>query len=382
MRNRQEILRAHYAGLLKRFGTWAGLAALVLGVLVPSTSMAAQPGVQMGARSLTLSTSAASASNVTYSFSFVAGSSATIKGIKFQLCDSPLELVACNQPDSATFAGSSLSSVGGDLAATWTPSISTNTDTLSKAAGDSVTTGHTLTVVFTNVTNPTVSNKTFYARVTTYISDTTFTAGNESDFGAMAVSTANQITTTANVQESLTFCVGTSGTTCSGGSPISGSAVTLGTTAANVLSSSTPSGGQSVMYADTNAATGYSITYLAANLASASDTITAAGAGSGTGTAFSAGTAMFGINLSSGNTITGTTSGGISGSGSAQAQNANYTNNDKVAFVPNAATAVANSNSLPTLGNLYKVSYIAQAGSTSKPGAYSTTFTYVATGTF
>jgi len=336
----------------------------------------------MGARSLTLSSSAASASNVTYSFSFKPGQSLQVKGIKIQLCDSPLELVACNQPDSATFTGASLTSVGGDLSATWSSSISTNTYTLTKAAGDTLNTANADTIVLANVTNPTVTNKTFYARITTFNSDTSLVNGNELDFGAVAVSTANQITTSANVQESLTFCVGTSGTTCSGGSPIAGTTVSLGTGASNVLSSSTPSGGQSVMYADTNAATGYSITYLAGNLSSPSDTITAAGAGSGSGTAFTAGTALFGLNLSSGNTITGTTGGGITGSGTGQAQNANYTNNDKVAFVPSTATAIANSNSTPTVGNLYKVSYIAQAGSTSKPGAYTTTFTYVATGTF
>jgi hypothetical protein len=49
--------------------------------------------------------------------------------------------------------------------------------------------------------------------------------------------------------------------------------------------------------------------------------------------------------------------------------------------VPSTATQVASA-SAPTQANVYTVSYAAQAGNTTKPGAFSTTFTYVCTGTF
>jgi hypothetical protein len=281
-----------------------------------------------------------------------------------------------------------LGSVGGELTATWTPAIATNTYTLTKAAGNTLTSGGAAeTIVVNNVTNPS-SAMTFYARITTYSSDTVLNAANEFDFGAMAVATASQITASANVQESLVFCIGTTGgsTGCSGGTPVAGpNTVSMGTGPNNVLSSSVPSGGQSVMYADTNATTGYAISYLAANLASTNDTITAAGAGSGTGTAFVSGNPMFGINVAGANTYTGTTAGGISGTGSGQvaaSTSTNYSTNDRVAFVPATTTTFLNSNSLPTTGNLFKISYIAQAGSTTKPGSFSTVFTFVATGTF
>jgi hypothetical protein len=236
------------------------------------------------------------------------------------------------------------------------------------------------TFTLSSVSNPTTAHGiSYYTRITTYSGYNGSGGTGELDFGATAVATNDQVTVAANVQESLTFCVYDSGGTCGGG--ITGT-VNLGTGADNVLSSSTPSGGKSKMDAATNATSGYVITYLANNFSSTNDTITAAGGGSGSGTAFSAGTALFGINLAATNTITGTTGAGITGSGSGQAVNANYTNNDKVAFVPATVTTLANSNSLPTLSNTYTVAYIAQAGSTTKPGAFSTTFTYVCTGTF
>ena len=92
----------------------------------------------------------------------------------------------------------------------------------------------------------------------------------------MAVSTTQSLTVAANVQESLEFCVGTVSAPANCAAE-SGSTVNIGTGADNVLSASAPSGAISTMIADTNASTGYSITYFAGNLSSASDTIGAIG---------------------------------------------------------------------------------------------------------
>lgn len=302
-----------------------------------------------------------------------------------QVCTSPLETTGCSTPGSADMSSATLSAQGGDFAGfavgTGTPPAPTaNTLYLFKATPVTPSTSTLQTLTLSGVHNPTTSHGIeFYTRITTYSGFNGSGGTGEIDFGATAVSTNDQVTVSANVQESLTFCVYDVSGTCAGGVTQN---VKLGTGTDNVLSANAPSGGQSKMDAATNASTGYVISYLANDLTSSSDTITAAGGGSGSGTAFSAGTALFGINIASGNTISGTTSGGITGSGSGQAVNANYTNNDKVAFVPATVTPVANSNSTPTLSNTYTVSYIAQAGSTTKPGAFSTTFTYVCTGTF
>lgn len=378
----REILANHYNRLMRKVAAWLGVLALLGSMFVPVT---AADAAQITSRSATLSdpTPSSTTDNVTFSFTF--GSGYTVKGIDFQVCGSPLQTTSCSVPTGATFASASttLGTQGGTACSSgWSFSAQSATDyKITDASGVAVTSASTCTIQVNGLHNPTTAHGVeFYFRITTF-TDTGFSlpSANGQDFGATADATNDQVTVSANVQESLTFCVYDSGGTCSGG--VTGP-VKLGTGADNVLSASTPSGGQSKMDASTNASTGYVITYLASNLSSTSDTITAAGAGSGSGTAFAAGTAMFGINLSSGNTITGTTGGGITGSGSGQAVNANYTNNDKVAFVPATITNLANSNSLPTLSNTYTVSYIAQAGSTTKPGAFSTTFTYVCTGTF
>jgi hypothetical protein len=386
--SRREVLRTHYIGVIKRLATWAGVSSILAMSLVAGPANAV--GAQITDRSTTLGSSALSAST-TYTFTFKPATTFLIKAIKFETCTSPLETTTCSTVTGASMSTGSGFSTSSPTTAPFTSNWATATGSAAPSAnaywihyatGDTLTAGNSYSVRLTSIVNPSTANLQFYTRITTYSDDAAGApASVEKDFGAMAVSTARQIDVSANVQESLVFCVGTSGTGCSGGG-LTGTSVTLGTGTDNVLSASTPSGGQSLMAADTNATTGYVISYLANNLSSTNDTITAAGAGAGTGTAFSAGTALFGINLSSANTYTGTTSGGISGSGSAQAINANYTNNDKVAFVPATTTTLANSNSLPTVSNLYKVSYIAQAGNTTKPGAFSTTFTFVCTGTF
>ncbi|HEX7962983.1 MAG TPA: hypothetical protein VF466_00170, partial [Candidatus Saccharimonadales bacterium] len=61
------------------------------------------------------------------------------------------------------------------------------------------------------ITNPT-TNGTFYARIYTYVAQTNdystaASPGTVADFGGIAMSTANLISITAKVQETLTFCV-------------------------------------------------------------------------------------------------------------------------------------------------------------------------------
>ena len=93
-----------------------------------------------------------------------------------------------------------------------------------------------------------------------------------------------------------------------------------------------------------------------------------------------AGTAAFGINLRANSAPSIANSADKTGSGTGSVA-ANYNTINQFAFVPSTATPVA-SVGAPTVSNTYTVSYAAQAGSTTKPGAFSTSFNYVATGTF
>ncbi|HEY2003899.1 MAG TPA: hypothetical protein VGH44_02180 [Candidatus Saccharimonadia bacterium] len=382
MRTRGEILRTHYLGLMCKGARWAALSALLATVLVP---MGASATGQLTARSATVTNSAGGASTP-YSIGFTLSGSQTLGSVKFEMCDSPLSTTACSASStagqasngasfgSATFASMSLGSswsIGSQTGASTSGTNLCLTHTAASLSGAA-------TAVLNGVVNPAGTNQQYYLRISTYTDTACSTpAYPGADFGAVALDTTQALTVSANVQESLTFCTGTTSAPadCSGET---GSQVKIGTGADNVLSSSAPSGAISTMVAATNATSGYSITYLAANLTSSSDTIGAVGS---TPTAFpGAGTAAFGINLRANTSPSVTNSADKTGSGSGTVA-ANYNTVNQFAFVPSTATQVASA-SAPTQANVYTVSYAAQAGNTTKPGAFSTTFTYVCTGTF
>jgi hypothetical protein len=284
---------------------------------------------------------------------------------------------------SAT-AGSQTNGGGAMTNAFGSPSYTGATDVVfSNATGNSFAAANQVVFPVNAVVNPSTTNQSFYFRITTYTDTGATTPAGGQDFGATAVSTANQMTVSANVQESLTFCVYT-GANCAAG----GSTVNLGTGADNVLSTSVPSGGVSMMDADTNGSAGYVITYITSSpggtggstcpgsLSSTNDCITDFGGTAGT---FSAGVAKFGINLRDNATPNiGTT---ISGSGSGTVS-APYNTVDNYAFQGGTTPRTVGTASGPTVANTYTVAYAAQAGSTTKPGAYSAVFTWVCTGTF
>lgn len=360
----------------RKLAVWASVVAMASMALLPGAASAAG---QLTARKTVLTSSAATAVT-TYTTTFTMGTAGqTLGSLKVELCDSPLQTASCVNSGSSSgvnMTSAALTSVTGHIGAgTWAIGTRTaNSALINKSSNDVQTATPTLVVTLTTITNPTAINSPFYLRVSTY--PATAGGGTINDFGAMALSTTQSLTVSANVQESLTFCTGTNvaSTSCT---DITGSTVNVGTGTDNILSTS-PSGGVSVMYAATNGATGYSITYFAQTFSSTGDTIPA---NSAVKAALpGVGTAAFGINLAANATPSITGSSAVSGAGSG-AVDTNYNTANQFAFVPSAATAVASA-AVPTLINKYVVSYAAQAGSTTKPGAYSTVFTYVATATF
>jgi hypothetical protein len=185
---------------------------------------------QLVNRKIAISSSVVSATNVTYSATFTPSSTtAPIKGIVVEICqNSPLIGVACTTtngvtatPTSGTITvsqtGATPASVAFNVHAN---STSTGRLILSHATGfTAVSAANPITFSFT-ATNPSGTSAspgtpgTFYGRVLTYTSDATAAAytdtvpGTHLDEGGTAMSTANQLTTTARVQEQLQFCVG------------------------------------------------------------------------------------------------------------------------------------------------------------------------------
>lgn len=339
--------------------------ASALWVFVPQTASAAQ----ITPRKLTLSNSAQSARNV-HTFNFTTATTANIGSISFDYCTTASG--ACSAPTGFDTEEASLA-IGTQVGATgFTVHANTDTNTIvitrsatSLAASTAVTMPFgTGAGTSDGPENPSATNTTFFTRITTYTS-TDGTTGS-TDTGVVAASTAQAISLTGVINETLTFCTGTSitGTNCG---TVAGSTVDFGT-----FSPSAASSGTSVMAASTNADSGYSITVNGATLTSGLDTITALASQ----TASSVGTEQFGLNLVA-NTVP-SVGANVSGAGSGTAT-ANYGTTNQFRFVTGDSVGSASTN---TDANAFTVSYLVNIGGATEPGTYTATMTYICTATF
>ncbi len=193
--------------------------AVVLPILISRRTYAAQ----LTERQIDISTSEVSATDVTYTVSFKPATSITAQGIVIDFCDSPLVGTAC---DNTTNTAGFSTNEAGPLAVTATGltlNAATDTTTVVLTGSATLTAGTTYTITLGSVggadgiTNPSF-NGSFYGRILTYTNSATAAAyapatpGAYTDAGGVAMSTANQLTVSARVQEVLVFCVGTTDT--------------------------------------------------------------------------------------------------------------------------------------------------------------------------
>ena len=336
--------------LFKRF-TYV-VAALAI-VAVPALQSTQASAAQIINRSVVLGSSAPSAST-TYAFTFtVPTTGTTVQSVSMVPCTTASG--ACTTPAgwSGTGATSSQpSSAGLGDSTGWTTTDSTATELrLSKSGNGTNPTSTPVTVTFSNVTNPSALNSTFFLRITTFSAANWTTA---IDTGTVASSTAGQVTVNATVDETLTFT-------------LAAATVTLTTPTPSATGT-----GTSTMSAATNAASGYSIT-VAGNTLTGPSTLTAM-----TGAPSSTNSRQFGLNLVA--NTTPSVGSNVSGSGSGAANVANgYGTADSFKFSSGQTIAGATG---PTNSNTFTVSYIANIDGSTLPGAYTTTLTYVATPNF
>lgn len=381
-------------------------AVLVLTGLVPllSSEVAHAYGL-VTARSIQLSTSAASATAVTYKVTFTAATtSATMKGVVIDFCDnSPILGDNCTPITGFTVGAPTVNNynAGMSSAGTWTASTaySGRVLVLKNTTGVSVTGGTTvLSFDLTTATNPSTSNHTFYGRILTYNNDSgasspdTYTGASAPatdttgviDAGGIALSTANQITVTSKVQERLSFCVYT-GANCAAG----GSAVTLGDNN-GVLDTSGPYVDVNTKYdVATNASQGVAIRLKGDTLKTGSFDISAIGASAA---ASAAGTEQFGLcnyqtsgsgltpaapyNNGACNTATQTAglNTGTGGNGTAQfAFDVSNTNTTYGQVIANKTAGASSTAVVPFIGNI---------AFTTEAGIYTTTLAFIATGIY
>lgn len=185
--------------------------------------VSADPG-QVGSRSITISSSAPSATGVTYTIKFTpatATTGGTGTDIIVDFCSNdPLIGDSCTATagtDVPDFSGAAISTSDG--AAGWTlAKIGSNRGVKLSNTTALLSAGTPITLTVTGVTNPSnVATSgspgagTFYGRILTYSGRTAVTdsatPGSPVDTGGIALSTASNINITSKVFETLSYCV-------------------------------------------------------------------------------------------------------------------------------------------------------------------------------
>lgn len=341
-------------------------AALIIGIF-PIICMVPVSADPITGRSVTLSSSSADASGITYTLDADAlpTTGTAVKSAEIKFCTSLTDSCA-STPSGFSSASSTLASQPSGLgsASGWTVNTSTSGSLRIVNASNSTTPSGAVSIVWNGVHNPTTTNTTFYGIITTY-SNADWTGA--LDTGSVALSTSTQISVALTVNETLTFCTGTSITGQNCGT-VSGSQVNLGNGSTTATAT-----GTSVFAASTNGTTGYSVTVNGNTLQSGGNNITAMASGG----ASVMNSKQFGINLADANT-TPVVGAAKSGSGNGAAET-NYGTNDSFRFVSGETVASASG---ATNANTFTVSYIANIDGSTPAGIYSTILTYTATANF
>lgn len=404
--------------LARGFYLAAALAVTTVAVL-PALEQTVFAGGQVQSRFIELSDSTPSATSVTYNVSFKPTTTSTVGGIVVDFCaDSPIIYSGtCTFPTGFTL-GTTVNVSGmsgftvntgwattsslqcGAAASNFQVAILTN-------ATPATPTGTTTPINFqiTGVTN-TSTTGTFYARIYTFDTSAHTTAGYTCgtattrgatsstagilDYGGIALSTVTQISISATVQETLTFCVSknTITGTCSG---LVTPTLTIGSGTPAVLSttgdatpaytqlSTNANGGVAVRMKSVNACTNGGLSTAPPDVAGGCLAIPGIG---GTAVAFTSGTANFGMCVAPGAGVTAAT---------------NY--NDTINSCPTAFNATSKygmngTNLTSTYGDqIYStagavsnisssLTFAAMAANTTPAGVYQANEILIATGTY
>lgn len=374
-------------------------ALLALGALaVPALPVFTQTAFAVGqvsTRSMQLSTSTPSAASVSYKLTFTPVTTAQELIVDF--CgDTPLVGSTC------AFAATTVPTVTGV-----TSSVGTATTVGSgspvhtiKVTGLTMTGGTPFTITFSGLTNP--SNATsFFARVLTYgtgnatgyvPANTTggaTTIGTVVDDGGIALSTASQITISASVMETLTFCVSNATiTTCaSTGAP----SLTIGHNSPAIIDSTAVDTASAYTQLSTNASSGAIVRMKASNSCSngglssnGGSTCSIVGNGATAVTmAAGNGTAQFGMCVGKGaNTTVAATYNDGSVNNCATTWNAASTYGMNGTNLTSTYGDQIFSTTGPVSGENNRCTFAATAATTTQAGIYTGNESLIATGTF
>lgn len=193
--------------------------------LTPALFNSAATAAQVTTRSIKISDSTLNATGVTYDVTFTTANGYTPKAVVVDFCnESPIiNNSTCTTPTSFTVGASPTFTNNPDsvsnnysVGAGWTASSLNSGRTFMVANASSATatsgTANVFNFAITGVHNPNQGTAgSFYARIMTFTSvPGSITEGSIAsiqDSGGIALSTVNQISISATVQETLTFCV-------------------------------------------------------------------------------------------------------------------------------------------------------------------------------
>lgn len=222
-------------GSLERTLIWFIAFAFLLSTTVPFAFVGQAEADTLSSRSVTLSTSQADVTGVTYSFAFTTTATFDIQSIVFQFCNTPLGTCVLPGTDSTPAATETLDAAhvtaslpGSHFTGTTADGFAENTtgdagDCDESDGGSGVATMYCVsrtqttdeiagakTFTISNITNPIIAqtptaknNEQVYVRISLY-SDTGWTT--LTDDGIVAAAIVNQLTVTGRVQERLVFC--------------------------------------------------------------------------------------------------------------------------------------------------------------------------------
>jgi hypothetical protein len=313
-------------------------------------------------RSLTLSTSEAAATNVTYTVGFTIAGSYNLGSVAIEFCEEdPLPDQPCTLPQGMDISAATLGAQTGVVGFNVVGGTATRIILGRAPAG---ITPVPVTFTLQNITNPDTANHTYFARIYTYTSNNG--SGFSVDDGGLAFSTANRLTISTEVPPYIQFCVAQviTGLDCSSAA---GYLVDLGE-----FSRLSPKSAEAQMLVATNAAYGAGITVSGTTLQSGNNTIPAMAAPSG----HTPGVSQFGINLRS-NSSPNIGEDPVGPGVAAVAAGYNTPNQYKFATGDTVA-----STSTTTDLRKFTVSFVTNINQNQAPGVYSTTMAFICLANF
>lgn len=183
--------------------------ALVIATIAPALVPGLVSAAQLTERSIALSNSSASATNVTYDVNFTAAADAGAFVVDF-CSNSPVVGSTCTAPTGFSASAAASATSG------FTDVSALDANTVVVAGTIDVSTEDQISVELTGVNNPTVSGA-LYARIVTYVADTDAdlydsvtlgtNAANAVDDGGVAMEITDTIGVSGAVLETLSFCI-------------------------------------------------------------------------------------------------------------------------------------------------------------------------------